>query len=103
RQIRYFKVPAKLLLGDPENAGARVHPADLKELLSRFGMNLIGERIEHERDVVDLLDYNVDFGQGFLFGEAKPIRDSIFAQSQPKGAMAPSTLPFRPRAVASAR
>ncbi|MCE9521161.1 MAG: EAL domain-containing protein [Alphaproteobacteria bacterium] len=103
RQIRYFKVPAKLLLGDPEKAGARVHPADLKELLSRFGMNLIGERIEHERDVVDLLDYNVDFGQGFLFGEAKPIRDSIFGQSQPKGAMAPSTHPFRPRAVASAR
>jgi len=103
RQIRYFKVPAKLLLGDPQKAGARVHPADLKELLSRFGMNLIAERIEEERDVVDLLDYNVDFGQGFLFGEPKPIRDSIFAQSQPRGAAPASALPFRPRAVASAR
>jgi cyclic-di-GMP phosphodiesterase TipF (flagellum assembly factor) len=103
RQIRYFKVPGKLLLGDPEIAGARVHPADLKELLSRFGMNLIAERVEEERDVVDLLDYNVDFGQGFLFGEPKPIRDSIFAQSQPRGSAQAAPVPFRPRAVASSR
>ena len=98
RQIRYFKVPAELLLGDAAQAGARVHPADLKELLARFGMNLIAERIEQERDVVDLLDYNVDFGQGYLFGAPKPIRDSAFAQSQPRSAPA-STLPFRPRAA----
>ncbi len=102
RQIRYFKVPADLLLGDAGQTGARVHPADLKELLARFGMNLIAERIEQERDVVDLLDYNVDFGQGFLFGAPKPIRESIFAQGQPRSAPA-STLPFRPRAVGAAR
>lgn len=99
RQIRYFKVPADLLLGDAGQAGARVHPADLKELLARFGMNLIAERIEQERDVVDLLDYNVDFGQGYLFGAPKPIKESIFAQNQPRSAPA-STLPFRPRATA---
>jgi cyclic-di-GMP phosphodiesterase, flagellum assembly factor TipF len=102
RQIRYFKVPAELLLGDAGRAGSRVHPADLKELLGRFGMNLIAERIEHERDVVDLLDYNVDFGQGFLFGAPKPIRESIFAQGQPRSAPA-STLPFRARTGTAAR
>ena len=103
RQIRYLKVPADLLLDDPGRAGARVHPADLKDLLARFGMNLIAERIEQERDVVDLLDYNVDFGQGFLFGEPKPIRESNFAQSHSRAAAPAGSQPFRPRAVAGGR
>jgi cyclic-di-GMP phosphodiesterase, flagellum assembly factor TipF len=97
RQIRHFKVPTRLLLGDPVKAGSRVHPADLKELLARFGLNLIAERVEQERDVVDLLDYNVDFGQGFLFGEPKPIREALGEQGLPRGA-APA-VPMRPRAV----
>ena len=53
RQVRHFKVPTRLLLGDPAKAGSRVHPADLKELLARFGLNLIAERVEQEKDVVD--------------------------------------------------
>lgn len=89
RQVRYFKVPSKLLLGDPEKAGARVHPADLKELLQRFGLNLIAERVEQERDVVNLLDYNVDYGQGFLFGEPQPIRETIAEQGHPRAAAPP--------------
>lgn len=97
RQVRHFKVPAKLLLGDPAKAGARVHPADLKELLARFGLNLIAERVEQEKDVVDLLDYNVDFGQGYLFGEPKPIREAIADLGLPRSA-APAA-PMRPRAV----
>jgi len=100
RNVRYFKVPAGLLLGDAGRAGARVHPADLKELLGRFGLNLIAERVEHERDVVDLLDYNVDYGQGFLFGEPKPIREAIASQSALR---ANAPLPLRPRAAAANR
>ncbi|MBL8781176.1 MAG: EAL domain-containing protein [Alphaproteobacteria bacterium] len=97
RQVRHFKVPARLLLGDPAKAGSRVHPADLKELLARFGLNLIAERVEHEKDVVDLLDYNVDYGQGFLFGEPKPIREALADQGLPRS-VAPA-VPMRPRAV----
>lgn len=98
RQVRYFKVPSKLLLGSPDKAGARVHPADLKELLQRFGLNLIAERVENEREVVNLLDYNVDYGQGFLFGEPQPIRETIAEQGLPRTAAAP---PPRIRAVGS--
>jgi len=97
RQVRHFKVPTRLLLGDPAKAGSRVHPADLKELLARFGLNLIAERVEQEKDVVDLLDYNVDYGQGFLFGEPKPIREALADQGLPRS-VAP-TVPMRPRAV----
>jgi cyclic-di-GMP phosphodiesterase, flagellum assembly factor TipF len=35
---------------------------------------LIAERIEGERAVVDLLDYDVRFGQGFLFAPPRPLR-----------------------------
>jgi cyclic-di-GMP phosphodiesterase TipF (flagellum assembly factor) len=38
-------------------------------------MTLIAERIEDEKTVVQLLEMNVDYGQGFLFGEPKPIRE----------------------------
>jgi len=102
RHVRYFKIPARLLLGDPEKAGARVHPADLKELLERFGLNLIAERVEQERDVVNLLDYNVDYGQGFVFGEPKPIREAIVDNGLPRGQMPPAAPP-RPQVVAARR
>ena len=95
-QVRHVKVAAALLLGDPDEYGASVHPADLKDLLSRFGLNLIAERIETERDVVNLLDYNLDFGQGFLFGEPRPIRETVLGIAQP--VVSPATIAMaRPR------
>jgi cyclic-di-GMP phosphodiesterase TipF (flagellum assembly factor) len=99
RQVRYFKVPAKLLLADAAQSGARVHPADLKELLARFGLNLIAERVENERDVIRLLDHDVDFGQGFLFGEPQQIRDTLIGQRQQRPVAQVAPPPQRLRAV----
>ncbi|MGX1166587.1 cyclic-di-GMP phosphodiesterase TipF (flagellum assembly factor) [Bradyrhizobium sp. USDA 372] len=74
RGVRFIKVPAALLL-DPKQASASdIHPSDLSDLLGRFGIDLIAERIEGERAVVDLLDYDVRFGQGFLFAPPRPLR-----------------------------
>ena len=39
-----------------------------------IGVALVGEKIESERQVVDLLDFAIDFGQGYLFGEPRPPR-----------------------------
>ena len=47
------------------------------ELMARYGMNLIVDMIEKERSVVDVLDFNVDFGQGYLFGSPRPVRDEV--------------------------
>ncbi|HEX3501755.1 MAG TPA: EAL domain-containing protein, partial [Xanthobacteraceae bacterium] len=44
------------------------------DLLGRFGIDLIAEKIEGERAVVDLLDFDVRFGQGFLFAPPRPLR-----------------------------
>jgi len=74
RSFRFIKVPAKLLLNRAANALSDIHPADLADLLARSGIDLIAERIESESDVVDLLDYDVRFGQGFLFSPPRPVR-----------------------------
>ena len=74
RGIRFIKVPAGFLLNDAGAAGTDIHPADLSDLVGRFGISLIAERIEGEAPVVDLLDYDVRFGQGFLFSPPRPVR-----------------------------
>ena len=74
RGIRYVKVGASFLLGEAASAGSDIHAADLSDLLGRFGISLIAERIEGETQVVDLLEYDVRFGQGFLFSQPRPVR-----------------------------
>jgi cyclic-di-GMP phosphodiesterase, flagellum assembly factor TipF len=74
RGVRYIKVPAALLLDPRQSSSSDIHPSDLSDLLGRFGIDLIAERIEGERSVVDLLDYDVRFGQGFLFAPPRPLR-----------------------------
>ena len=74
RGFRFIKVPAALLLNRPGAASTDVQPAEFSDLLGRFGIDLIAERIESEPVVVDLLDYDVRFGQGFLFSPPRPVR-----------------------------
>jgi cyclic-di-GMP phosphodiesterase, flagellum assembly factor TipF len=85
RGVRFIKVPAALLLDQRQTSGSDIHPSDLSDLLGRFGIDLIAERIEGERAVVDLLDYDVRFGQGFLFAPPRPLR--------PEGASATAGAP----------
>ena len=74
RGVRFIKVPASLLLDAKQASASDIHPSDLSDLLGRFGIDLIAERIEGERAVVDLLDYDVRLGQGFLFAPPRPLR-----------------------------
>jgi cyclic-di-GMP phosphodiesterase TipF (flagellum assembly factor) len=74
RGVRFIKVPAALLLDQRQTSTSDIHPSDLSDLLGRFGIDLIAERIEGERAVVDLLDFDVRFGQGFLFAPPRPLR-----------------------------
>ncbi|MDI4236287.1 EAL domain-containing protein [Bradyrhizobium sp. Arg237L] len=74
RGVRFIKVPAALLLDPRQSSTSDIHPSDLSDLLGRYGIDLIAEKIEGERAVVDLLDYDVRFGQGFLFAPPRPLR-----------------------------
>jgi cyclic-di-GMP phosphodiesterase, flagellum assembly factor TipF len=74
RGFRFVKAPAALLFNRVGAASTDIHPADFSDLLGRFGIDLIAERIETETTVVDLLDYDVRFGQGNLFSPPRPVR-----------------------------
>jgi cyclic-di-GMP phosphodiesterase, flagellum assembly factor TipF len=92
--FRHVKVRADTLIGGMAHAQAAVAAEDLKSLLARHGLNLIAERVETEKTVVQLLDYGVDFAQGYLFGEPKPLReDSLRSLDRPEPS-AP-VIPFR--------
>jgi cyclic-di-GMP phosphodiesterase TipF (flagellum assembly factor) len=71
--VRFVKVPASILL-NRAGVSADIHAADLSDLLGRHGISLIAERIETEAVVVDMLDYDVRYGQGFLFSPPRPVR-----------------------------
>jgi cyclic-di-GMP phosphodiesterase, flagellum assembly factor TipF len=77
RGVRFIKVPGELMVARGPEAGSQIHPADLADLLARFGIDLVAERIESESLVVDLLDYDVRYGQGFLFSAPRPVRAEI--------------------------
>jgi cyclic-di-GMP phosphodiesterase, flagellum assembly factor TipF len=79
--FRFLKVPADLLLDRSRVTISDIHPADLSGLLSRSGVELIGEKIESEEVVVDLLDYDVKYGQGILFSPPRPVRAEIMQRA----------------------
>jgi len=71
RFISFLKVDAATLL----KGQGDIHMADFKAMLKRFDITLIATKIEDERTIVDILDLNVDYGQGYLLGEPKPSRN----------------------------
>src|SRR5690348_4351967 len=86
RGVRFIKVPASLLLDPKQSSTSDIHPSDLSDLLGRFGIDLIAEKIEGERAVVDLLDYDVRSGQGFLFPPPRPLRPEAAPPTNGAGA-----------------
>ena len=94
--FRHVKVRAATLIGGMADAQSAVAAEDLKSLLARHGLNLIAERVETEKTVVQLLDYTVDFAQGYLFGEPKPLReDSLKTLDRPIEPVTPVIPLFR--------
>ncbi len=92
--FRHLKVRADMLTQGMSAANAVVAAEDFKKLLERYGMNLIAERVEEEKTVVQLLDYSVDFAQGYLFGEPRAVRDdSLRTLDKPEPQN--SIVPFR--------
>ncbi|MEQ8283491.1 MAG: EAL domain-containing protein [Parvibaculum sp.] len=83
RNFRFIKVSAETLLDGRQMASGDIDAGDLKELLRRNGIQLIADKVEAEREVVDILDLNVELGQGFLFGEPRPVRESALREDAP--------------------
>jgi cyclic-di-GMP phosphodiesterase TipF (flagellum assembly factor) len=73
--FRYIKVNAHLLHEMARGDDPILDMRSLKGALDRNAMDLIVEKIESEDMLIDLLELKVDFGQGYLFGEPRPLVD----------------------------
>ena len=100
RGFRFLKVSGAMLVRSGQAGSGDIHPAELSDLLARYHIDLIAERIESESVVVDLLDLDVRFGQGFLFSPPRPVRAEAIqangdgeAAAKPGGNAAPAHLP----------
>ncbi len=71
KNFRFVKVDANFFLAEPGNMGIDIAGADIKKWLDRDGLDLIVEKIEDEKQLVELLDFGIDYGQGYLFGEPR--------------------------------
>jgi cyclic-di-GMP phosphodiesterase TipF (flagellum assembly factor) len=68
RHVAFIKVEGDLLLDAFEDS------VGILRALRRHRIDLIATKVEDESHLLEILDYDVDFGQGFLFGEPRLAR-----------------------------
>ncbi len=72
--VKFAKIAAPILTHREAGRGLDIHPADFSRLLSRKGIELIVTHVESERDLVNLIDYNIHLAQGNHFAPAKALK-----------------------------
>lgn len=96
--VRYVKVAGTVLHRELLERGARpqsgvtrdIEARDVTALFTRYGIDLIADRIEDEKTVIELLELDLGYGQGHLFGAPRPISEHVYADG-------PATRPERTR------
>ena len=71
KNFRFVKIDASFLLDGNAELVGDIAREDIKKMLDRDGLDLIVEKIEDESQVIELLDFEIDYGQGYLFGEPR--------------------------------
>jgi cyclic-di-GMP phosphodiesterase TipF (flagellum assembly factor) len=86
--VRYVKVPGTRLIelvngGEPiagREPGA-IRSEDVAGLFARYGVDLIAEKVETDATVVEILDLDIAYAQGHLFGAPRPVRDDVLSEA----------------------
>ncbi len=73
--VQFVKIDGERLLRTVNDDSASGGIAALKQTMDGAGIDLIAEKIETEQMLVELLEYHIDFGQGYLFGEPRISKD----------------------------
>ena len=93
--VKFVKIAAQTLLDELTEVEDRLvlrsmpdlAAEDFAMLLRRYGVDLVAEKVENERQVVDILDLDIQLGQGHLFGEPRAIKNDVLAEAgQPPAA-----------------
>jgi len=98
--VKFIKIAADLLIEQllDQDAGAAlpslrdIQAADFAGLVRRYGMEVIAEKVETERQVVDVLELDIAMGQGHLFGEPRAIKEAVLAEADTPSAFVRDTL-----------
>ncbi|WP_436357153.1 EAL domain-containing protein [Brevundimonas sp. CEF1] len=98
--VRFIKIAADLLIeqlldldgATPLATQPDIQAADFAPLTRRYGLELIAEKVESEKQVVDILELDVGMGQGHLFGEPRAIKEAVLAETDPPVEFVRSTL-----------
>ena len=90
--VRFVKMNGHTLieqLRDPHGSrpvssiNRRVDGTEVTAVLSRYGVTMIAEKIEDEASVVEILEYDIPYGQGHIFGAPRPIKASLMEETAP--------------------
>ncbi|MFZ3007633.1 MAG: EAL domain-containing protein [Phenylobacterium sp.] len=89
--VKFLKIGAQFLLSQlmetDEGLVLKSMPdlaaQDFSTLTRRYGVEIIAEKVEEERQIVDILELDIAYGQGHLFGEPRPIKDAVLAETDP--------------------
>jgi cyclic-di-GMP phosphodiesterase TipF (flagellum assembly factor) len=108
--VKFVKIAANVLLEQLLETDGRltlrshkdIEATDYAALAERYGVEVIAEKIESERQVVDILDLNIGYGQGHLFGEPRAIREQVLAESDPPAEFIRNALRKKAAAAAGA-
>ena len=101
--VKFLKIAAQPLLDEIVEIEGRLVLKTLPDLAAedfcaltrRYGVEVIAEKVESERQVVDVLELDIAYGQGHLFGEPRAIRDAVIAESDPPPDMVRATMRWK--------
>ncbi len=68
-RIEFIKLDAAKLISLTATSEGEALISRLKNRLDAANITLIVEKMENEREVVELLDFDVEYGEGYLFGK----------------------------------
>ena len=71
-----MKIDAGVLMSVIPNDLAVAQFRKSKRALEEAGISLIVDGVDNESTLVELLEFNIDFGQGPLFGEPRRVREA---------------------------
>lgn len=103
--VKFLKVGAQVLLEQLLEIEGRpalrtisdIHAADFASITRRWGVEVVAEKVESERQVVDILDLEIGYGQGHLFGEPRAIREQVLAETDPPADFIKTSLQLKRR------
>ena len=89
--MKFLKIEGSKLIEQMEQGGPRpissltrdIQAEDVCAVFMRYGIDLIADKVESERDVVEILDFDIPFGQGHIFGTPRPIKGTLMEETAP--------------------